>query len=107
MKTRLIVTSIGIALLLSIGVLATIYAQSAFAIGQTATSGTTNSGNAGAGGTAGNGGNGGIAVGQYASANGGSAEANGGSLDVQAHTKQAADCHGGSGGSGNQNGNSC
>src|SRR5438093_10184114 len=107
MKSKLIVTSTGIALLLSIGVLATIYAQSAFAIGQAGGSNTTNSGNAAAGGTAGNAGSGGIAIGQYASANAGSAEANAGSLDVQSHAKQAADCHGGSGGSGSSNGNSC
>lgn len=107
MKIEGIVSSVGVALLLSIAAMVSIDAHSAFALGQTASSDTTNSGSAGSGGTAGNAGNGGIAVGEYASANGGSAEANGGSLDVQSHAKQAADCHGSSGGSGNSNGNSC
>jgi hypothetical protein len=105
MKTTVIATVTSIAFVLSIGVLATVYTQSAFAIGQTGASSGTNSGNSGSGGTAGNGGSGGIAVGEYASANGGSAEANAGNIDVQAHTPQKATCD--TSGNTGSSGNSC
>jgi hypothetical protein len=105
MKTTLIAMVTGIAFVLSVGVLATVYGQSAFAIGETGASTGTNTGSAGSGGTAGNAGSGGIAVGEHASANGGSAEANAGSIDVQAHTKQKATCD--TSGNTGSSGNSC
>ena len=60
MKTLLIAIAIGLALLVSVGGLATTSAQSTFAIGQSGTSNGTNGGNAGSGGTAANAVNGGI-----------------------------------------------
>lgn len=92
MKTLVIATAVGLALLLSVGVLAVTSANLTFALGQSGTSSGTNTGSAGSGGTAGNAGNGGIAVGDHASANGGSAEANAGSINVQAIAKLKASC---------------
>ena len=60
MKTLVIATALGLALLVSVGWLATTSAQSTFAIGRSGTSGGTNGGNAGSGGTAADAGNGGI-----------------------------------------------
>ena len=60
MKTILIATATGLALLVSVGVVATTSAQWTFAIGQSGTSGGTNGGYVGSGGTAADAGNGGI-----------------------------------------------
>jgi hypothetical protein len=60
MKTLLIAIAIGLALLVSVGGLATTSAQSTFAIGESGTSGSTNGRDAGSGGTSANAENGGI-----------------------------------------------
>jgi hypothetical protein len=60
MKTLLIAIAIGLALLVSVGGLATTSAQSTFAIGESGTSSGTNGGDAGSGGAAANAENGGI-----------------------------------------------
>lgn len=91
MKTTLIATVLGTALVI-LGVLATTFLQSTFAIGQGGSSSVANGDSTRSGGSAGTAGIGGILVGQHASANPGSAEAKNGSISVQGDSKQKAGC---------------